>query len=59
MALPTSGIIKLSDIRAEYGGPSPARLKDYYHGGPNVHQNPMGAIPSSGQIKLKDFYGGV
>ena len=40
MALPLTGIIKLSDIQAEYGGPSPARLKDYYLNGAYVKQNP-------------------
>lgn len=48
MALPLTGIIKLSDIQAEYGGPSPARLKDYYLNGAYVKQNPQGTIPVAG-----------
>lgn len=59
MTLPSFGLIKLSDIRAEYGGPNPPRLKDYYLNGGHVHQNPNGTIPSSGIITLKNFYGGV
>jgi hypothetical protein len=59
MALPLTGIIKLSDIQAEYGGPSPARLKDYYLNGAYVKQNPQGTIPVAGQIRLRNFLGGA
>lgn len=59
MTLPLTGIIKLSDIQAEFGGPMPPRLRNYYLNGANVHQNPRGTIPAAGLIKLKDFYGGV
>ena len=59
MTLPLSGIIKLSDLQREFGGPNPPRLKNYYLNGGNVHQNPKGTIPTSGPIKLTDFYGGV
>lgn len=59
MSLPLTGIIKLSDVLAEFGGSNPPRLKNYYLNGPNVHQNPQGTIPVSGQITLKNFYGGV
>lgn len=59
MALPLTGIIKLSDIQAEYGGPSPARLKDYYLNGAYVKQNPQGTIPTAGAIRLRNFLGGA
>ena len=61
MTLPSSGEIKIKQIRDEFGGPTTTHLKDYYAGGSYVPAGTLNgsgvAIPSSGQIKLKDFYG--
>ncbi len=61
MTLQTSGNISLTDLQGEFGGTPPLNLTDYYAGGGLV---PAGAtdgsgnpIPSSGTIKLTDFYG--
>lgn len=61
MTLQTSGNISLTDLQGEFGGTAPLNLTDYYAGGGLV---PAGAtdgsgnpIPSSGTIKLTDFYG--
>ena len=61
MATPSSGEFKLQDIVTEFGGDAPHGLTEYYAGGSNVGsgtQNAQGqAVPSSGEIKLTDFYG--
>lgn len=49
MTLPGSGLIKLSQIAAEFGGTAPHALSEYYGAAPG--------IPTSGLIKLTDFYG--
>lgn len=36
MALQASGIISLADIHAEFGGPTPIKLSNYYRGGAYV-----------------------
>ncbi len=60
MTLQSSGPLKASEIRTEFGGSGSFSLSDYYAGGPNV---PIGAegdggpIPTSGTIKFSDFYG--
>lgn len=48
MALPTTGPLKFSDIQAEFGGVEPISLSEYYG---------VGGVPSSGILKLSDFYG--
>jgi len=62
MTLQSSGAISLQNIQAEFGGPSSnITLQNYYAGGSYVAagtKNGSGvAIPSSGAIKLEDFYG--
>ena len=62
MATPSSGEFKLQDIVTEFGGDAPHGLTEYYAGGSNVGsgtQNAQGQnfVPSSGEIKLTDFYG--
>lgn len=53
MALPSSGPISLEMIRLTYGGSLPARLTDYYRGGPHVPDTPSNAsVPTSGPISL-------
>lgn len=58
MVLQASGEISLGDIVAEFGGAAPHALSEYYRGGAyvqNIAQN--SAVPTSGQIKLSNFYG--
>lgn len=57
MTTPTSGQISSADISGEFGGSAPHNLNEYYRGGGLVanHTNNSG-IPTSGQIKMSDFY---
>ena len=58
MALQSSGNISLVDIRNEFGALFDNNLTDFYRGGsyvPNILDN--FAVPTSGTIKLTDFYG--
>ena len=48
MALPTSGLLKWSDIQTEFGGTDPVKLSEYYG---------RDSVPGSGLIKASDFYG--
>ena len=58
MTLPTSGPISLRDIQAEFGGPTPIRLENYYRGGVYVLTTDYAPnVPTSGAISLEDFYG--
>ena len=66
MILPSSGLISLDDIITEFGGGN--NLADYYRGGSYVTSTHLAgtglyinsfytvSIPSSGLIKLSDFY---
>ena len=57
MALQDSGIIKISDLVTEFGGSTPRKLTNYYRGGSLVVESTNNAtIPTSGRIKLTDFY---
>ena len=58
MALPSSGVLKISDIATEFQDTVPYKLSDYYRGGalvPNASAN--NNVPTSGAIKLSNFYG--
>ncbi len=60
MTLPTSGPITLSDIQGEFGGSNPISLNEYYAGGtyvPAGTTGTYGAVPSSGTISVRNFYG--
>jgi hypothetical protein len=58
MALPTSGPLSLLDIQAEFGGTNPISLSEYYKGGAYVLNTDYAPnVPSSGAIKISDFYG--
>lgn len=58
MALPSSGQLSLNQIAAEFGGPTPPDLLNYYRGGPNVLDHSQNSnIPTSGAIDILDFYG--
>lgn len=60
MTLPSSGPLSLSDIQTEFGGSNPISLSEYYAGGayvPAGTTGTFGAVPSSGTISLRNFYG--
>lgn len=60
MALPTSGALTLADIQTEFGGSNPIGLSEYYAGGayvPAGTSGTYGAVPSSGTISIRNFYG--
>lgn len=60
MALQSSGSISLSEIQTEFGGSNPISISEYYAGGANVPSGTTGdggAIPTSGEISIGDFYG--
>ena len=60
MAIPSSGPISLTTIQTEFGGSAPTSLNEYYAGGayvPAGTSGTYGAVPSSGQISLRNFYG--
>lgn len=57
-SLPSSGPLTLVQIGTFFNGPTPYSLRDYYRGGPYVPDVPANAnIPTSGTIKISDFYG--
>jgi len=58
MALQNSGPISLSDIKNEFGGSDPIKLRDYYRNKGKVPSNNTN-VPTSGTIKLSNFYGAV
>ena len=60
MALPSSGPLSLTDIQGEFGGSNPISLSEYYAGGglvPPGTTGTYGAVPSSGEISIRNFYG--
>jgi hypothetical protein len=60
MALPSSGPLTLAQIQSEFGGTNPIGLNEYYAGGANVPAGTTGtygAVPSSGAISIRNFYG--
>ena len=60
MAIKSSGSLAISEIVTEFGGSTPHSLSEYYAGAGLVAagtKDPDGnAIPSSGTIKISDFY---
>jgi hypothetical protein len=60
MPLPSSGPLALTDIQTEFGGSNPISLSEYYAGGayvPAGTTGTYGAVPSSGAISIRNFYG--
>lgn len=58
MAIQSSGTITFTDLVTEFGGTTPHALSEYYRGGalvPDITANAN--VPTSGAIKLSDFYG--
>jgi hypothetical protein len=58
MALPASGPLSLSQIQGEFGGSNPISMSEYYRGGGLVTTNNTG-VPTSGTIRISNFYGAV
>lgn len=61
MALPSSGALKLSDIKAEFGGATPpANFRAYLKGGGYVTIGDSAPnVPTSGAMEIRDFLGAV
>ena len=58
MALQTSGLITLQDLQDEFGGSDPIKMSQFYRGGTLVPDFSLNnSVPTSGNIKLSDFYG--
>ena len=60
MPLPSSGPISFSNIQTEFGGTNPISLSEYYAGGalvPGTATGTFGAVPSSGAIRVGNFFG--
>jgi hypothetical protein len=60
MVLPSSGPLTLANIQTEFGGSNPIGLSEYYAGGGLVApgtSGTFGAVPSSGAIGIRNFYG--
>ena len=58
--LPTSGVIKFSDIESEFLGTTPVSFSQYYRGAGLVPLTGFGNnanIPTGGTIQISDFYG--
>jgi hypothetical protein len=58
MALQGSGVIRFSDLAAEFSDSKPYSMSEFFRGGsrvPNASQN--NNIPTSGVIRLSNFYG--
>lgn len=55
MTLPSSGVIKLSDIKTEFNGVIPTPISSYYRNGTYVTPNNSN-VPVSGIIKISNFY---
>lgn len=50
----------MADIQTEFGGSNPISLSEYYAGGayvPAGTSGTYGAVPSSGTISIRNFYG--
>lgn len=59
MALQSSGQIKISEIASEFGDSAPHSLSEFYGGGGKVPAGANPNVPTSGEIEIGDFYGGV
>jgi hypothetical protein len=55
MPLPSSGLIKLSDIQTEFGGSNPISLSEYYRNGLYTTNNNVG-VATSGMIDVNSFH---
>ena len=56
MPVQSSGQIKITDIVNEFGGSAPHAMSEYYRNGGEVGGGSPN-VPTSGQLKMSDFYG--
>jgi hypothetical protein len=59
MAMQGSGMIKLSQMAAEFGDSTPYQMSEYYGGGSLVPAGANPGVATSGMIKIAQFYGSV
>ena len=57
--LQSSGQIRLTDITAEFGGTAPHRISEYYRGGSAGVGDNNTNVPTTGQIRITNFYNAV
>lgn len=58
MTIKSSGTLSITEIQAEFGGPTPIQLSNYYKGGAYVSGGAAAPnVPTSGVIQLSNFYG--
>jgi hypothetical protein len=57
MAIVSSGQVALTDLQTEFGGSAPTALSEYYRGGSVGVPSSVSAVPTSGEIRLSNFYG--
>lgn len=57
MGIVNTGTVSLGDLQTEFGGTPPTEMEEYYRGleVPDALENQN--VPTSGTIKLSDFYG--
>ena len=58
MAIQGSGLIKLSDLQAEFTGSNPISMSEYYRNGIYVTANNT-SVPTSGSTSLSNYYNAV
>lgn len=56
MAIQSTGVIKFSQLQAEFGGTHPIKASEYYLNGAYVTSNNT-EVPESGRIDLSSYYG--
>lgn len=56
MAIQSTGVIKFSQLQAEFGGTHPIKASEYYRNGAYVTSNNT-EVPEAGSIDLSDYYG--
>jgi hypothetical protein len=57
--LQSSGQIRLTDITGEFGGTAPHRISEYYQGGSAGVGDNNTNVPTTGQIRITNFYSAV
>lgn len=58
MPLQTSGVLTMSNIKAEFNGTTPIKISDYYQNAAAQYTFGVTGIPNTGSlIKFSDFYG--
>jgi|TARA_B100001093_G_scaffold518181_1_gene602155 hypothetical protein len=59
MAIKSAGtFLRISEIASEFNDPTPNAMSEFYRGGGKVNDVPdNSAVPTSGAVKIGDFYG--